>query len=682
MSRPPPDPNDPLFQPLRLRGLTLPNRLVMAPMETNYAGDDGEVTPRLMAYYVERAAGGVGMVTVEYTCVDRSDGLGCLPQLSLDSDALIDGHARLAAAIRAAGARACLQIHHAGRQTSPKFLGGRRPIAPSAFESPVFRTVPRAMDEADIARLIAAFADTAARACTAGYEAIELHGAHGYLLGQFLSPWTNRRDDAWGGDFERRLAFPLAVIRAVRARIGDRPLIWRLSADEGVDGGLRIEDCERIAPRLAQAGVDAIHVSTGVAERLDMNVDPIDAPDGWRLPLARRIRAVAGVPVIGVGVIRTADTARAAIAQGDCDLVALGRALLADPQWPAKVAAGRADLVRPCTSCNWCIDRLARHLPVGCAENPRLGRETEPPPPPAPAGTRTVVVGAGPGGMAAALWLREAGCDVTLFERRAELGGGLIASATPPGKDKLFRYRDWLAARVGEADIALRLGHAPSADEIAALSPDLVVLATGARTRALGPDDFEPADADASVSPPRVGMGLGETAAVPPIGQAYDVAMGDVAIGTGPVVVLGGGETGCEVAVMAAERGVPVTLVSRSPAKQLARSAESVYRRRLVGRVRGDPAIRVVPSARLLGAAPGGVRLRREDGGVTVEPAAQVFAALGRDAGTPLARALAERGVATVTIGDAQRIARIGEAVEGAWLAVADFLRTRSAAHR
>jgi 2,4-dienoyl-CoA reductase-like NADH-dependent reductase (Old Yellow Enzyme family)/thioredoxin reductase len=645
-----------LFSPWSLAGLRLDNRIVMAAMETNLAAADGSVTPEQLAYYRERARGGTGMVIVEFTCVDRTEGLGASPQLSLDSPHLIAGHARLADTIRAAGARACLQLHHAGRQTGRRILGGRQPVAPSAVSSPMFRSPPRALEGDEIERLVEAFGRAAGLAVAAGYEAIELHGAHGYLLGQFLSPFTNRRDDAWGGDAERRLAFPTAVIAAVKARVGAAvPVIYRLSAAEFVDGGLTIEDTERLAPALAAAGADALHVSTGVAERLDTNVDPISTAEGWRLPLARRIRATAGVPVIGVGVIRRPEMAEAALARGDADAIALGRALLADPDWPAKVRAGRADAIRPCTSCNWCIDRLGRTLPVGCAENPRVGRELDPPLPRTGAGRPALVVGAGPGGMAAALLLDQVGFATRLVERRSRLGGGLIASAVPPGKDKLFWYLEHLERRLAASGVRVETGVELDDAALEAAAPAFLVLATGARTRGVALD----AAPDAAVV------------------QAYDLLMGDLGETalpqTGPVLVYGGGETGCETAELLAERGHDVVLVTRSPARKMARAAEFVYRRRLIDAIAANPRIQVREKTHLTAVRDGTAQLAAADGTVETVPAALVVLAQGRDAGSELDAAARRLGLAHVTIGDAREIRRIGEAVNEAYLAVREF---------
>ncbi|BBK39958.1 NADH oxidase [Allostella sp. ATCC 35155] len=637
-----------LFSPVRLGRLTLPNRIVMAAMETNLADAAGAVTDALVAHYRRRAAGGAAMVTVEYTCIDQAEGKGSAIQLALDHDGLTAGHVRLAAAIAEAGAAPCLQLHHAGRQTSPRFIAGRQPVAPSVHESPMFRTTPRALPGAEVAALVERFGEAAERAVAAGYAAIELHGAHGYLLGQFLSPWTNRRDDEWGGDFARRLAFPAAVVRRVRRAIGDRPLIYRLSAAEFVPGGLAADEAAAAARALVAAGADAIHVSTGVAERLDTNVDPIATPEGWRLGLARRVRtALAGAaPVIGVGVIRRPEMAEAAIAEGSADMIALGRALLADPDWPRKARDGRVMAIRPCTSCNWCIQRLAGHGPVGCAENPAVGRDALPAPAIRLDRPLAVVVGGGPGGMAGAATLADAGWRVRLFEAGPRLGGGIDVSAHPPGKDKLLWYRDHLVRRLGESGVAVTCGHAAEAADLLALRPDFVLLATGSRDR----------ESDIPIG------GI--------VASAFDVLAGTRPLGPGPVLVYGGGETGCETAETAAAEGWPVHLVTRSPLRQLARSAEFVYRRTLVGRLRSHPRIAIHAETRLL-AVDGTTAILEGPGDDRSEiTVGQILIAQGRQPANTLSTDLAAAGVRHAVIGDARRGGRIGEAVNDAWDAI------------
>lgn len=647
-----------LFSGFRLGSLALRNRIVMAPMETNMADAAGDAPEPLVGYYAARARGGAGMVTVEFTCVDRPAGLGAHVQLSLDSDERIPSHRRLAAAIKAEGARACLQLHHSGRQTFARHTAPAQPVAPSAVACGNYRTVPRALEIDEIESLVARFAEAAARAIEAGYDAIELHGAHGYLLGQFLSPHANKRSDRYGGDEAGRLRFPVEVIAAVKARIGAAPLIYRISAAEGVAGGLTIEDTERLVPHLAAAGLDALHVSTGTGERVDWNVDPTDHPEGWRLPFARRLRAASGLPVIGVGVIRRPETAERALAEGDCDLIALGRALLVDPDWPEKVRTGRADRIVPCTSCNWCIDRLIADAPVACAENPEIGREGRAAPPRVTRPTRAVVVGAGPAGITAALMLDAAGVAVTLFEARDRAALGVQVSGAPPGKEKFLWYRDHLLARLAESGLDLRLGAPASAEAVAALSPDFVAVAVGGRDR--------PAEA----------AGLDDPRAVP----AWEVLAGDATLSEGPIAVWGGGETGCEAAEFAAEAGREVTLVTAGEAKRLARRAQGIYRRRLTARLHASPRVEILDRTGLGALAGDAVRLRPAEGPETRRPVAQLLVAQGREPAPELAARLRAAGLEVAEIGDCREVRRIGDAVHDADAAVRAFLSVRAGA--
>lgn len=641
-----------LFAPVAIGSLTLKNRVMMAPMESKLANDDGSVSERSIAYYAARAKGGAAMVTVEFTCVDATDGYGTLlPQYRLDAPEFIDGHARLVRALHDAGAKACIQLSHAGRQAVEKNIG-RQPVAPSAVYLPLTQTMPRALETFEIERIIAAYASAAARACEAGYDAIMLHGAHGYLLTQFLSPFLNRRNDEWGGDEARRLRFPLAVIRAVKAVIGDRPLLYRMSVDEFMEGGLTIRDSERIVPHLVEAGVQAFDISIGTLDRHDMLVEDMSIAEGWRLPMARRIRQAAGVPVICAGVIRQPQMAEQAVIDGDIDIVSLGRALLADPEWPNKAQQGRVADIVPCTSCNWCIGNIRTRGRVGCAENPRCGSESDPEIQAAPLGSRAVVVGAGPGGAAAALYLEEAGFTVDMFEARDFVGGGLVASAAPPFKDKLFWYRDHLAQRLSRSAVRLHLGQRASASEIAASRPDAVIIASGAVPRRMEIAGFGHAS----------------------VGFAVNLLMGDEALDDlprqTPVVIYGGGETGCETAEFVTATGLPAILVTRSRRDQLARDAEVRYRFNLLKRLADNPLLTIVDESRITGIDDDGVELTAHDGTARRQPCSRVFMAQGFTIDTRVRDALIGEGLSPIIIGDAREVGRIGDAVHAAYQAV------------
>lgn len=647
-----------LFAPVTIGTMTLKNRVVMAPMESKLANDDGSVSDRSIAYYTARAEGGVGMVTVEFTCVDTTDGYGTLlPQYRLDAPEFIEGHAKLVRSLHASGSKACVQLSHAGRQAVEKNIG-RQPVAPSAVFLRLTQTMPRALEPFEIERIIAAYASAAARACEAGYDAIMLHGAHGYLLTQFLSPFLNRREDEWGGDEARRMKFPLAVIRAVKAVIGDRPLLYRMSVDEFMPDGLTIADSERIVPHLVEAGVDAFDISIGTLDRHDLLVEDMSISEGWRLPMARRIRAASGVPVICAGVIRKPEMADQAIADGDIDVVSLGRALLADPEWPNKARAGRAAEIVPCTSCNWCISNIRTRGRVGCAENPRCGSETEPEIEAATPGARAVVVGAGPGGVAAALYLSEAGYAVDLYEARAFVGGGLVASATPPFKEKLFWYRDYLARRLSGSDVELHLGETASPDTIAALNPDALIIAAGAAPRRMEIDGFDR----------------------PSVGFALNLLMGDETLDNldreRAVVVYGGGETGCETAEFVTATGRSAILVTRSGRDQLARDAEVRYRFNLLKRLANNPLLTIVDESRISRIDEDAVELTASDGSVTVRTCSRVLIGQGFDVNNRLRDALIAKGLSPIVIGDAREVGRIGDAVHAAYQAVRAMTQT------
>lgn len=648
-----------LFSPFTLRGVTLPNRAVMAPMSTELGGRHGEVTPDMIAFYRERAIGGMGLIIVEYTCVDADTGRAHEFQLTLEDRRNLDGHRRLVRAVHEAGAKIFMQLQHSGQYANRAVLPSGMPVGPSDIRSKKDpeRMTCRGLTSDEVANLAAAFGETAKLAVEAGYDGVELHGAHGYLLSQFMSPLCNKRDDAWGGDFERRMAFPLAAVRAVREGVGDLPLVYRISVDEFTGGGLTIEDMEIISPRLVEAGADAIHCSAGrgVGDAFEKVIEPMSTPEGWRIPYAARIRKATGVPVITVGQIRWPETADAAIESGQADLVALGRPMLADPFWANKAKAGRRDLIRPCTSCNWCISPHEGRHQVGCAENPRAGSELDSPiSADTGKGRCAVVVGAGPGGAAAALLLGQSGFETHLFEERTFTGGGIIASATPPGKDKLFWYNDYLSDRLKESTVSIHMGKRAELADILALSPDVTIVAAGTRRIDLPIDGVDHAI----------------------VMDAYDLLMGeadvDVAAG-GHVVVYGGGETGCETAEFCAERGLKVTLVSRSPADKLARSADFVYRGGLLRRLHANPLVTIVDNSHVRSVSDEGVLIETNgsDGAETrLVRADRLLLAQGRQPSNALVDQLEKAGLAVSMAGDSKQVGRIGDAVHMAYRSV------------
>lgn len=321
-----------LFDPISIQRLTLKNRIVMAPMATHMA-EDGRVLEKHIRHYAARAEGGVGLIMVEHAYVE-SGGRAGETQLGIHDDGCLPGLRRLANVIRAAGAASGIQITHAGARTTTAAAGGQ-PVAPSAVADPKSGETPRQLSEGEIKAIVAAFAQAARRAAEAGFDVIELHSAHGYLLNQFLSPLTNFRTDRYGGDLDARLTFAREVIAAVREAVGhDFPFFCRLAADDLTPGGLTPADGAQAAQLLARAGIDVIDISGGYG---GTGRDRF-TEQGFFVPLAETVRRAAGIPVIGVGNIRDADYADRVIREGRIDLVAVGRALLADPLWAEKAA--------------------------------------------------------------------------------------------------------------------------------------------------------------------------------------------------------------------------------------------------------------------------------------------------------------------------------------------------------
>ncbi len=356
-----------LFSQISIQGLTLKNRLTMAPLYLGYAGEGGTVSAMLLEHYQLMAASGVAMVVVENSTVDHPVGSGSNRTLRADTDANLDGLGQLAGAIKQAGALACLQINHAGRFAH----AAREPVAPSAVQT--FGRMPRALAQKEIPAIMAKYAAAAARAKAAGFDMVELHGGTGYLLAQFLSPRTNRRTDDYGGGLENRRRFALEVVAQVKAAVGGFPVGYRFLAAEWLPDGLQLEESRRFAADLARAGVGYISVMGGTYESFGLpEVVEKSKQQGYMLDLAAEIRSVVDVPVIAAGRMATGAYADQAIADGKADLIGLARVLWADPQWPQKVREGQeAGIIHCNPDCgDACNQMVMRGRPAFCVAWP------------------------------------------------------------------------------------------------------------------------------------------------------------------------------------------------------------------------------------------------------------------------------------------------------------------------
>jgi dimethylglycine catabolism A len=482
-----------LFEPGRIGNVTIPNRIVMPSMTTRTADFDGHVTDATIAYFRARAEGGVGLVTIEMSSPEKV-GRHRYYELGMYDDRFLPGLARLADAIHAAGAKASIQLGHGGGHTREAICGAT-PIAPSAVPHPVFEIemetiVPEAMSQARIEQTTRAFVAAAARAKAAGIDCVEIHAAHGYLISQFLCPEENIRTDRYGGSLENRARFGLDILSRVKQEVGGIGVIFRLGVEDFFPNGLPFEDGLKVAEWAAERGADALHITAGhyrSRPSAQIMTPPMARPDATFLDFAHKVRSKVGVPVIAVGRLGDPKVAEAALAQGKADFIALGRTLLADPEWPRKVRDGRP--IRRCLSCNTCINDMRGGKHITCLVNPRTGRETLFRDRRPPAGERIAVVGAGPAGLAYA-GLVAPGNSVVVFDKAGAVGGAFRLAGLAPlfqeveasetAFDNYLRDQE-KACREAGVRFRLNVDARSLTDEIAGF--DRVAIATGADYR-------------------------------------------------------------------------------------------------------------------------------------------------------------------------------------------------------
>jgi dimethylglycine catabolism A len=487
-----------LLTPARIGSVEIPNRIVMPPMTTRTADAEGFVTDDSVAYYMARVHGGVGLITVEMASPEKC-GRHRRHEVGIYDDCFLPGLTRLVAEIHRGGAKASIQLGHGGGHTR-RDICGETPIAPSAIPHPVYETtfetiIPEAMSKARIAQTIAAHVAAARRAQKAGFDCVEIHAAHGYLISQFHAPFENRRMDEYGGSLENRARFGLEILRAVKAALSGMGVVYRLSVEDFFPGGLTFIEGRQIAIWAAAAGADALHVTAGHYRSLpsaQIVLPPMNMPDAPFLDFAAEVKKHIAVPVIAVGRLGDPATAEAAVADGKTDFVALGRTLVADPQWVEKVRRGEP--VRRCLSCNTCINEMRGGARIGCVVNGAAGRETKFAAPLPPRRERIAVIGAGPAGLTYASLVAE-GNAVTVFEKNESAGGSFRYAGKAPlfqeveAREKNFeRYIADLVAACAMKGVAFRFG-ADATTLGDSLAPfDRIVIATGAAYRfGLGP---------------------------------------------------------------------------------------------------------------------------------------------------------------------------------------------------
>ncbi len=632
-----------LFQPIEINGVQLKNRLVVPPMGTGFAADDGSVTERLITYHEARAGGGFSLITLEITAVDGKEGKGSGHQLSIFDDHFIPGFKKLVDRVHNAGAKVGVQLYHPGRVTVPVYIGGLKPVGPSPIPDPIWRQETRELTIEDIERLVELFAQGARRAREAGFDHVELHGAHGYLISQFMSGYANKRTDEYGGDFEKFIRFPVEIVRRIRQLVGpDFPVFFRISGDELVPMGRTVAESIEVARRLVQEGVNVIDVSIGVMESSAVTSAPPDMEQGFNAGMAAAFKKALSVPIIAVGRINEPDIAEEIIKSGKADLVAIGRQSLTDPEWPNKIAEGRKQDIVKCISCNeGCIEGIAIWMRpmITCVQNLALGKEAEYASPHATKCKKVLVAGGGPAGLEAARTAALWGHQVILYEKDKALGGQINIADIPPKKDIYKEVISSRAKAVKELGVEVHTGEELTPELVKQISPDVLIIATGSKPLV-----------------PKI-PGIDRKNVITAAEALKGAKVGD------NLVVVGGGLVGCETADYLAQQGKEVTIVEmlRHTARDIGPAARYFLRRRMK-----EKGIKILTSTTVEEIADNGVIVKTGESSQRLGPVDTVVLATGAESFNQLEPKVKDMVSEVYVIGDAAKPGKIMAAVEQA----------------
>jgi len=654
-----------LFEPISIGPMSLSNRVVMTAMHLNYT-PNGEVTDRFIDFYATRARGGAGLIIIGGAEInDQASGIDLM--LSIKDDRYIPGLQRFTEAIHRNGSKAAVQLYMAGAYSFCS-IKGLPILAPSEYTSYFTRQETTAMTLDDIERVQQDFVKAARRAKDAGFDAVEVLASAGYLICQFLSPKTNKREDEYGGPLENRMRFGLETVRRVRQEVGsDMAVIVRVAGNDFVPDSHTNREARVFAAAVEEAGADCINVTGGWHESRVPQIT-MDLPQAGYVYLARGIKGSVGVPVIGCNRINDPFIAEEVLREGVADLIGVARGMLADPEFVNKAREGRADEIRRCVACNQrCFDNVFQLLPVGCMVNPRCGREKETVITPAETPKKIVVAGAGPAGCEFAVTAAQRGHKVILCDKEQQIGGQVSWSADATDKRDFHYLFDYYRAVLPKHRVEVRTGTEVTSELVAGEKPDLVVVATGA----------------APFKPPI------EAVEAPNVFQAWDVLKGKIQTGSN-VVVVGGGSVGLETAVFLAAKGtispnqvyflmlhqaespevlrdlmlkgikkVTVIEMARRIGQDIGPSTRWVLLKEL--QMRG---VEIVTEATMKDITPEKVVYTDSKGNDVTIQADSVVLAMGSRPENSLSRKLEQAGVNVSVIGDAKKVGRIGSALD------------------
>ena len=644
-----------LFEPYTVKSMTLRNRIVMTPIGTNFAEHTGEVNERIIDYYKQRAKGGTGLITIEAASVYSPQGASGSYQLRIDHDNYIPGLYRLCESIHDCGSKISILLNHAGSVANGK-MTNIQPVSASDIPSRVGGDIPRALTTDEIYTIVDKFAEAAKRAVTAGFDAVEIQAGHGYLLNQFLSPTTNDRTDEFGGSKENRARFTTLVLKAVRETVGENiPIFLGISADELAEGGNTLDDTLEIVEYFKDY-VDVFDVSAGLTCSIQYQYDADYLPDGWKSYMSKSIKEKTGKPCQTSGNIREPEVANRILEDGEADLIAIGRGLIADPEWVNKVAFGNECDIRKCISCNiGCAGhRIGLNQPIRCTVNPAVNTGEDYMKQKVNKPCNVVVIGGGTAGLEAACTAAEVGCTTFLIEKKAELGGLASVISKIPDKKRLADFPNYMIHRAGRLhNLFIFKNTSATAELVKSLNPDIIVNATGSVPTLppiTGLHDLVDKDGTNVATVLKMIERLNE----------YPEDM------TGKKVsIIGGGAVGLDVMEFFTERGAEVSMVEMLPMignglDPVTKCDTNAKMAKYHVKQMTNTALQEVKNDRFI--------VKNPEGEIEEVPFDYGFICLGMRANTPvlseIQEAFSDTNVEIVNIGDSKRARRIIEGTE------------------
>ncbi|MDO4554074.1 MAG: FAD-dependent oxidoreductase [Lachnospiraceae bacterium] len=615
-----------LLEPITIRNLTLDNRMVITAMLTRLAGTDGSVTDEIASYFWARAEGGWGMQICENLAV-RPDGKAYPRVWGAWSDDQVPALKKVVDGYHERGGKIVGQIYHAGRAAVSAYIGYPS-VGPSAIMDPTVPQHPHELTTDEVKELVKCFADAARRVKEAGFDGVEIHGGHGYLISAFLSPYSNKRTDEYGGNLRRRAKFALDIVKAVREEVGDFPIFFRISAREYVNGGLDIGETKAIAKMLEEAGIDCLNVSHSIFKRGELQLASYNIPKAKFVSNAAEMKAILNIPVITVGRINDPDIAEEVLDSGAADMVAMARASLADPQLANKVKRGDYEGINKCIGC---LQGCVAGANISCLVNPETGYERTHKIIPVEKPGKVFIAGGGICGCEAAIVAAKRGHKVTLFEESACLGGQWLAASVPVNKGDFSSLIVWQKNQLDILGVDIKLNTELSAEHVKNEAPDAVIIATGSKENV----------------PPIPGLKESNFA------LAQEFLLGRVPFGKN-IVVIGGGAVGAEVADHIAEHNTKATIVEMLPEiapdelpsrriPLLARLAENkvpIYTNTTVEIIEGTE-----------------ITIKTSDGVKVLSDVDQIVVSTGSKSYNPLSDALAQLECKVIVAGDAKKVA-------------------------